>query len=58
MAMSDLPAPAQAAEPLAEGFAQHIERWATARGGDAASVRLARRAALELSRAVAKAVGA
>ena len=30
---------------LAEGFAQQIERWALAQGGDAAAARLAARAA-------------
>ncbi|MGL6113291.1 MAG: hypothetical protein ACRC2B_24630, partial [Rubrivivax sp.] len=37
------------AEALAEGFAQHIEGWARAHGADPSSVRLARRAAFELS---------
>ena len=37
------------ATQLAEGFAQHMERWARALGGDEASARLLRRAAFEVS---------
>jgi exodeoxyribonuclease V alpha subunit len=47
-------APEDPAEALAEGFAQHVEGWARAQSADTATVSLARRAALELSRATAE----
>ena len=46
--------PEDPAEALAEGFAQHVEGWVRAQSADAATVSLARRAALELSRATAE----
>jgi exodeoxyribonuclease V alpha subunit len=42
------------AETLAEGFAQQVEGWARAQTADAAALSLVRRAALELSRAIAE----